>query len=386
MRKDNSPCGNTNQVLTRPPLPNTVRKNPKSSAIPVWQALTKLGKQAEVKQSELAERVGFSVRTIRKTLKDFAENNILEVDSFNGKGHGIRIKNLWLIGWEKILQKFSWKRGFSQEDHFLRTNYPASAGTKRLGRNPKDYNISIITPVGRTTKENKIKISAKSFEVETNLPSDTKISPSTPFWSAIMEPLRGKLSALTGPGSKVGEIIVRSFGDKLKGKPLSWLREKLKALRRNSRKLIDRISWVLKNQGENSAWSVAYCFLVKGDIPEDKREKAKQELDGRKYDQLKRERKREARKQYDALREAGRKVKRKARNAETVLQRILSGETGKQVSELVNPSPELVQGKAGFEVLIERKGKLQARRLVRRNLKRYGPRKTLSDLKKFAEG
>jgi hypothetical protein len=201
-----------------------------------------------------------------------------------------------------------------------------------------------------------------------------------------MEPLREKLSDLAGPGSKVAEIITRSFGDKLKGKPLSWVKQKFRAIGSNYRKLIDRIRWVLENQGEDPAWSVAYCFLCKGVIPGDKRRKARREVDGRAYDQRKREQKRKARKEYDeALKEAGRKANRRNQDAEATIQKILSGEAGTLVSEFIGPSEDLIRGRKGFQVLVERRGKLKAKMLVRKNLKRYGARTTLDDLRKFAE-
>lgn len=107
-----------------PPIPGAVEDNRSNSSLRTWEVIVEeVGLEGEIRQSEIAEEVGCSVRTVQRLLKDFRRCNLIEYTSYNGQGKGIRLENIWLEKAEEIQDKRSCKRKHDQERKYLRSRY-----------------------------------------------------------------------------------------------------------------------------------------------------------------------------------------------------------------------------------------------------------------------
>ena len=150
------------------PTPGAVRDNRSDFATPLWNLIVdKLGEEGEIKQGYLAEKIGCSVRTIRDVLKGFSRCDLIEMRSYNGQGHGVKITNHWVRKSEKIKKKLFWKRAHDRERKYLKSYGKDLSG---FGRNPLDclgIPSGVLTKGSRPAKYLMYKL--RTFLEETDL-------------------------------------------------------------------------------------------------------------------------------------------------------------------------------------------------------------------------
>ncbi|MBS3764912.1 hypothetical protein KGY71_00165 [Candidatus Bipolaricaulota bacterium] len=133
------------------PVPDAVNDYRSSYALPVWKYLTdSVGVEGEIHQPRIAEAVDCSVRTVQRILEGFKRCNLIDWESYQGQGGGIKVINLWLQKAEEIKNKLAWKRGFASENRYLKNPY---SGESQLGTTRLDC---LGIPNGVLTKGNKI--------------------------------------------------------------------------------------------------------------------------------------------------------------------------------------------------------------------------------------
>jgi len=118
-------------------IPDAVEDHRSGYALPIWEYLTdKVGESGEVHQSSIAEAVDCSVRTVQRVLEGFKRCNLIEWDSYQGKGRGINIINKWVKRAKEIAHKLTWKRAYDAEARYLKNPY---SGEFQLGTTRLDY-------------------------------------------------------------------------------------------------------------------------------------------------------------------------------------------------------------------------------------------------------
>jgi len=135
------------------PTPGAVKDHRSNYALTLWDLIVNmLGAKGTVKEPVLAEKVGCSTRLVRRILKGFERCHLISIESYNGQGQGIRIKNLWLEEADRIQKKLSWKRAYQKEREYLKSR---NSRKHQNGRNPLDYlgiPDGVLTKGSRPTK------------------------------------------------------------------------------------------------------------------------------------------------------------------------------------------------------------------------------------------
>lgn len=118
-------------ILIEPSIPKAVEDNSTKGAEDIWNFITD-GKQVSgtYKQSDIAEAVNVSVRTVRRALKGFERCNLIKLYSYQGQGRGVRIVNLWLKGWKKVKEKVHRALDHAKEREYLKDNWNRN-GTRK---------------------------------------------------------------------------------------------------------------------------------------------------------------------------------------------------------------------------------------------------------------
>lgn len=118
-------------ILISPSIPKAVEDNNTKGAVGIWNFITN-SKQVSgtYKQSDIAEAVSVSVRTVRRALKGFERCDLIKLDSYQGQGRGVRIVNLWLKNWKKIKEKINRALDHDKERKYLKENWNRN-GTRR---------------------------------------------------------------------------------------------------------------------------------------------------------------------------------------------------------------------------------------------------------------
>lgn len=249
-----------------PPIPGAVEDNRSNNSLRTWEVIVeKVGLEGEIRQSEIAEQVGCSVRTVQRLLKDFSRCNLVEYESYNGRGKGIQLENLWLKKAEEIENGRLWKRGYEQEDKYMRTRYTRDG---RLGTTSLDC----VRNLGKTkTKDNDLgrcpenKNSQESSERHRRFQwlyeqeGSQKTSSREGFQKVIMWDLRTTLEGTSLSSDAVKPVCDR-FWANVKNKTLRHARRALQSLKEKIDELVGTVEDKVKN-GVRALYKAAEKFI-----------------------------------------------------------------------------------------------------------------------------
>ncbi|MCF8012582.1 MAG: helix-turn-helix domain-containing protein [Clostridiales bacterium] len=251
-------------------IPEVVKSHRSNFALSIWEYLTEhVGKKGEVIQSEIAEAVGCSRRTVIRVLKGFKRCSLIDWKSYNGQGRGIQLNNHWLQTGEKIKEKLAWKRGFEKEAEYLKSRWTRQG---QLGVTPFDYMGKSEQTLTQDQHQGVDSSSRKEFIQNSNLtrdqkrekylekfPESEKIANREDFQKILMVKLRTFLED-QNLDPKAVKATCDSYWSRLKNGTLGQAKKALKKLQNGVEDLIGQLREEFTGKAEE-AYQVATRFI-----------------------------------------------------------------------------------------------------------------------------
>lgn len=250
-------------------IPAFVFNSPKESAIPVYKTLVReVGIQGEVKLETIAEQTGYSVRTVRRVLKDFEERSagLFIRENILGRGRGTRIRNKF------FRNQLRWNLGRSfQKARFSSKAVPEGdnlPGQVRDNNNTYKKHCLKKSDSRGSAFSQKSKNSTTGRQAKLNqLPEDVELHKGESYHAWTMEKIRRYIWLTLQDGDtsetaqEVNRIITALIGLQLDGRTIKDARELFDRLQ-DAYELVWQVERVVQGGPEFDPFAAAHRGLI----------------------------------------------------------------------------------------------------------------------------